>query len=151
MVSNALIHFFFIFFIIFVNLCYGKMPTIYYLQVIYYLFCTAVFSLAIGWLCSAIAPFAADISNIISIIIQLGFWITPIFWDPSALTDTAAFFMKMNPMYYICMGYRDCFVYDVPFYEHPVLMTYFWIVTIVIWLIGTRLYKKAKAHFDDVL
>lgn len=59
--------------------------------------------------------------------------------------------MKMNPMYYICMGYRDCFVYDVPFYEHPVLMTYFWIVTIVIWLIGTRLYKKAKAHFDDVL
>ena len=127
------------------------MPTIYYLQVIYYFFCAAAFSMSIGWLCSAITPFATDVSNIVSIIIQLGFWITPIFWDPSALTDVAAFLVKVNPMYYVCMGYRDCFVYDVPFYRHPLLMTYFWVVTIIIWIIGTKLYKKAKPHFDDVL
>lgn len=79
-ISNAFIHCFFIAFIIFVNFCYGKMPTIYYLQVIYYFFCAAAFSMSIGWLCSAITPFATDVSNIVSIIIQLGFWITPIFW-----------------------------------------------------------------------
>ena len=90
-ISNAFIHCFFIAFIIFVNFCYGKMPTIYYLQVIYYFFCAAAFSMSIGWLCSAITPFATDVSNIVSIIIQLGFWITPIFWDPSALTDAVSY------------------------------------------------------------
>lgn len=149
--SNAFIHCFFIVFIIFVNLCYGKMPNIYYLQVFYYFFCAAMFSMAIGWLCSAITPFATDVSNIVSIIIQLGFWITPIFWDPSALNSTAAMLVKINPMYYICMGYRDCFVYNVPFYMHPLLMIYFWMITIALWMIGSKLYKKAKPHFDDVL
>ena len=150
-ISNALIHCFFILFIVFVNLCYGKMPTIYYLQVAYYFFCAIAFSMAVGWLCSAIAPFVADVSNVISIIIQLGFWVTPIFWDPSALTDIAALLVKINPMYYVCMGYRDCFVYDLAFFLHPVQSVYFWFVTIVIWILGTKMFNRAKPHFDDVL
>lgn len=150
-ISNGIIHIFFIGFIIFVNLCYGKMPTLYYFQVFYYFFCAAILSLSFGWLCSAIAPFAPDITNIVAIIIQVGFWVTPIFWDPSALTSIAKFLLKLNPMYYVCMGYRDCFVYGIPFYAHPNQTIYFWIVTVSIWLIGTRLYKKSQMHFVDML
>ncbi len=150
-VSNSFVHVFFMFFIIFVNFCYGKMPTIFYLQVFYYYFCAAALALAFGWFFSAFAPFATDITNVVAIILQIGFWITPIFWDPSSLTDTAMFILKLNPMYYVCMGYRDCFVYNMPFYKHPLLACYFWFITISIWFIGTRLYKKSKKHFVDVL
>lgn len=150
-ISNSMIHLFFILFIIFVNFCYGKMPTIYYLQVFYYFFCAAAFSLALGWLFSAIAPFAADIANIVAIVIQVGFWVTPIFWDPSSLTETAQILLKLNPMYYVCMGYRDCFVYNQPVYAHPMLTLYFWLVTLIIWKIGVKIYKKSKDYFVDVL
>lgn len=150
-ISNALIHLFFIVFIVFVNLCYGRFPSIYYLQVFYYFLCTMAFAMAIGWLTSAVAPFATDISNIVAVVIQTGFWITPIFWDASNLTEVAAFLIKINPMYYVCMGYRDCFVYNVAFWEHPGTTIYFWTITIIIWCLGTRVYKKSKSQFDDVL
>lgn len=149
--SNALIHLFFIAFIVFVNLCYGRMPNIYYLQVIYYAICCMAISMAIGWLTSAVTPFTNDIANVVSIIIQTGFWVTPIFWDPSQLTDAAQFLIHLNPIYYICTGYRDSFIYQIPFYKHGISTLYFWGVTALIWLIGSRTFSKAKRHFDDVL
>lgn len=150
-VSNTLIHLFFIAFIIFVNLCYGRLPNLYYLQVIYYAVCCMAISLAIGLLTSAVTPFTSDVANIVSIIIQTGFWGTPIFWDPSQLTKGAQMLIRLNPIYYICNGYRDCFVYQIPFYAHRVNTLYFWGITIVLWLIGSRTFNKAKQHFDDVL
>ncbi len=149
--SNAIIHVFFIVFIVFVNMCYRQAFNIYYFQCIYYFVCVAIFSLSIGYLCAGLSPYAPDVANVITIIIQLGFWITPIFWDPSALTDTASLLLKINPMYYICMGYRDCFVYHTPFYYHPKLTIWFWFITILLWWLGTRIYMKAKINFDDVL
>ena len=107
--------------------------------------------MSIGLLCSAIAPFATDITNIVSVVIQVGFWVTPIFWDPSSLRDTAQVLLKLNPMYYVCTGYRDCFVYGIGIFSHPLQMAYFWGVTIIIWVLGARVYKKSKVHFDDVL
>lgn len=150
-ISNGIIHIFFIGFIIFVNLCYGKLPTVYYLQVIYYFACAAFLSMSLGWFFAAINPFITDISNIVAIIIQIGFWVTPLFWDPSSLTGTAQIMLKLNPMYYVCMGYRDCFVYNTPVYMHPVLTLYFWTLTIIIWNVGVHLYNKSKVHFVDVL
>lgn len=149
--SSAVVHLFFIVFIVFVNICYGKLPSLYYLQVIYYFFCAFMLALALSWLFGAITPFATDVANLVSIIIQLGFWVTPIFWDPSSLTETASFLLKLNPMYYVCMGYRDTFVYGVPFYSHYNLTIYFWGVVIVLFIIGTKLFKKSRPHFDDVL
>lgn len=150
-VSNAMIHVFFVLFIVFVNLCYGRYPNIFYLQVLYYFFCACALSLALGYLFAAIAPFISDISNIVSIILQIGFWITPLFWDPSNLTETAKFILRLNPVYYVCMGYRDCFVYKVSFWNHAYLSLYFWMFTILVWFIAVRTFKKAKNQFDDVL
>ena len=149
--SSALIHLFFIAFIMFVNLCYGLFPTVYYLQVIYYFFCAFMLALALSWLFGAITPFVTDVANLVAIIIQVGFWVTPIFWDPSNMTEISAFILKLNPMYYVCMGYRDTFIYGKMFWEHQVLTVYFWIVVVVIMLLGIRVFQKSRPQFDDVL
>lgn len=150
-ISNAIIHCFFLVFIVIVNLCYGKMPSVYNLQAFYYFFCAAALALAIGWFCAGLAPFATDITNIVAILIQLGFWITPIFWDPSSLKDSVKLLLKLNPMYYVCMGYRDSFVYEKLFTEHMHQTLYFWTLTLILWAIGVRTYKKSMPHFADVL
>lgn len=149
--SNAIIHLFFMGFIVIVNLCYGRMPSLFYFQAFYYFFCAAAFALAVGLVCAAIAPFASDIMNIVAVVIQIGFWVTPIFWDPTNMVPFVKFLLKLNPMYYVCMGYRDSFIYGIPFFHHINLSVYFWVVTITIWLVGVRLFKKAKPHLDDVL
>lgn len=150
-ISNGIVHLFFILFIIFINMCYGRLPNLYYLQSGYYFFCAIVLATALGWFFSSIVPFVPDMSNVVNIIIQLGFWITPIFWDPTSLGDKAQMILKLNPVYYVCMGYRDCFVYYQPVYNHFFLTIYFWAFTIIVWILGVRLYNKSKIHFVDVL
>ena len=150
-ISAAIIHLFFLLFIIFINFCYGIMPNIYYLQSIYYFLCAFMLALSLSWLFGALTPFATDIANLVSIIIQVGFWITPIFWDPSSMKHIPGVLLKLNPIYYVCMGYRDSFIYDKPFYEQLSLTCYFWIIILVNLVIGTRLFKKSRPHLDDVL
>ncbi len=150
-VSAALIHFGFILFIMIVNFLYGIKMNVYYLQAVYYFFSMFVLMLGLGWLFASISVFLSDFSNIISIIIQTGFWATPIFWDPRNMEPVVQKILKFNPMYYITQGYRDSFVFGVGVWERPKITLYFWIVTIVIFVAGTYMYKKLRPQFDDVL
>lgn len=77
--SALIIHLFFILIIVTFFLLYGHYPTIYSLQVFYYLFCSVVLLLGLSWVTSALVIFFKDISQIISVVIQIGFWATPIF------------------------------------------------------------------------
>lgn len=149
--SAAFIHFGFIIFIIIVNLVYNRGFSLYYFQVIYYFICTFVLMMGLGWLFSSISVFLSDFTNIISIIIQTGFWATPIFWDPSNMAPVVQQVLKLNPMYYICQGYRDSFIYGIGVWERPQITLYYWGITAIILLLGIRMYRKLSPQFDDVL
>lgn len=150
-VSAAIIHMAFIVFIIIVNLIYGRIPTVYFLQMLYYFLCAFCLSASLGWLLSAIAVFVKDIANLVAVVLQIGFWMTPLFWDPSGMSPFVKSFLKVNPMYYVCMGYRESVVGDTLFWQHPVQMLYFWCLVIILFNCGSRLFTKLKPHFDDVL
>ena len=59
--------------------------------------------------------------------------------------------LKLNPFFYIVQGYRDSLINKVWFFEHFDLTLYFWIVTFVLFGIGTIIFKRLKVHFADVL
>ena len=59
--------------------------------------------------------------------------------------------IKFNPVYYIVTGYRDSMIAGNFFWERPTLTLYFWGVTIVLLLIGLKVFKKLRPHFSDVL
>ena len=48
-------------------------------------------------------------------------------------------------------GYRDSLINKVAIWEHPVLTLYFWGFTLIVFVLGTRLFKKLQVHFADVL
>ena len=123
----------------------------YYFQFVYYLFCMCILALGLGWAVSALNPFIRDIGQIVAVIIQIGFWATPIFWDISMMPPKIQIVLKLNPMFYIVQGYRDSFVYFVPFWKHPYQTLYFWVVTIAIFIMGALIFKKLKPQFPDVL
>jgi lipopolysaccharide transport system permease protein len=124
----------------------------FYFQAFYYLFCTAVLALGFAWLVSSLTVFIRDISKIVTVFIQIGFWGTPIFWDISIMDSPAIReALKLNPMYYVVRGYRESFIYFVPFWEHPEETLRFWGVTILILLLGAIVFHRLKPHFADVL
>ena len=129
-----------------------KMPfSIYYLQFLYYLFCLAIFALGLSLAFSAFNVFLRDVNQVVRVIIQIGFWATPVFWDINMMPSKLQMILQLNPVFYIVQGYRDSFIYFTPFWHHPYLTTYFWLVTAIVFCLGAFIFWKLKPQFADVL
>lgn len=152
-ISALYVHIFFVVFSLIVCACYGYYPSLYTLQLIYYSACNFMLVLGLVYATSAIVIFFRDLSQIIGIFLQVGIWMTPIMWDLTILADHPLLMklFKLNPMYYIVSGYRDSMLGHVWFTEHWGWTLYFWVVTIVLFGLGTVIFKRLKVHFADVL
>lgn len=149
-VSSLFVHLFFIFLAVIIFVLNGYGIRIGFLQFFYYLFCLICLILALSYLTSTIVVFFRDFNQIINVVLQIMIWLTPIMWNYKEFPDKWQFFFKINPMFYIVRGYRDCFIGGDFFWNYP-LSVYFWVFVIAIGLIGFSFYKKMKPHFPDVL
>jgi lipopolysaccharide transport system permease protein/teichoic acid transport system permease protein len=151
LVSSMFTHAAFIF-ILLILLVFQKVSFgIYALQFFYYLFCLSALALGIGWMVAALNVFIRDVGQIVAVIMQVGFWATPIFWDINIMSPKIQSILKLNPVFYIIQGYRDSFIYGVPFWERPRYTLYFWLVTVCCFLVGAMVFRKLKDQFADVL
>ena len=149
-ISAWIIHIGFIVFIVVINLIYGRMPTPYYLQMLYYCLCSFCLSASLGWMLSAVNIFLRDVANLVGLIIQIGFWMTPLFWSPEGMSPVVQFLLKFNPMYYVCMGYRESVISEIGFWQHPLQTAYFWAVVALIFCFGTGIFRRLRPQFVDV-
>lgn len=149
--SALFIHGFFIFFMLFMFLIYGYFPTVYLIQLVYYLFGACCLIVGIAFITSAVVVFFRDLGPMIGMLLQVLMWGTPIFWSFSAVPPQYHFLFYLNPMYYIIQGYRDALIHQVWFWERPGLTVYFWCFTLVLFIAGTTIFKRLKPHFADVL
>lgn len=150
-VSSLFIHLFFLVFIEYIFMLYGFLPSLYNLQIIYYLFCMLILVVALSYLTSAIVIFFRDLNQILAILLQFGVWLTPIMWQPSMFSSKMQYFFKFNPMYYITEGYRDSLFNNIWFWEKPKQTLLFWVICITFSFIGVTVFRKLKIHFPDVL
>ncbi len=150
--SALIIHSFFIVIIFIMSMLYGYSPDLHYLQVFYYLFAAIVLLLGLSWLTSSLIIFMRDIGQLVSMVLQFAFWLTPIFWSAKILPVKYANLIKLNPVYYLVEGYRESFIYKVWFWEgHYILSLYYWIVTGIIFVVGAVVFRRLRPHFADVL
>jgi lipopolysaccharide transport system permease protein len=149
--SNMVSHGAFMILLLVLLICNGMEFSIYYLQVFYYLICMIALSGGIGWFVSSINVYARDVGQLVPVIVQVGFWVTPIFWDISMMPQRVQYWLKLNPFYYIVQGYRDSFINFVPFWDHFYYTVYFWTFTVLALLAGGWVFRKLKPQFADVL
>ena len=151
LVGSLITHAIFIALLIALILLYNFPVSVFWLQGLYYFFAMGVLALGISWITSSVNIFARDTSQIVGVILQFGFWATPIFWDLSMLPRSIQPILKLNPMYYIVQGYRDSFIYSVPFWQHWQMTLYYWGFTGVAFVIGAVIFLRLRPHFADVL
>ena len=134
---------------------YGFYPSVYTLQVIYYSFEMMCLCIGIVYATSAMTVFFRDLTQLINILLQVLMWMTPIMWNMDAMQNRISpivlTILKMNPMYYIVSGYRDSVINHICFWTRPETTLYFWGVTVVLFMIGSVIFKKLQVHFADVL
>jgi len=152
-ISALFVHVFFTIFTIFLCSLYGYWPSIYTLQIFYYVICVFVFTLGLAYATSAIVIFFRDLTQIIGIALQVGIWLTPIMWKIEQMENHPVVLniIKLNPLYYVVTGYRDAILDKIWFWERWQLGLYFWGITIMLFAGGALIFKRLKVHFADVL
>ena len=150
-ISALVVHIFFVGVLFVMFAIYGYPPTIYNLQIIYYFFAMICLVLGLSWLTSSLTVFLRDVGQLVGMLLQFGFWGTPIFWNIKMIPEQLQFLLKLNPAYYVVEGYRQSFIYQEWFWEHLHLTAYYWLVTATVMFIGAWCFKKLRPHFADVL
>lgn len=153
-VTSALFaHLFFTVFGLIIFAIYGFLPDAYTIQIIYYMICMFALVTVLVYTTSAVVIFFRDLSQIVNIALQIGIWATPIMWNFDALNINPVLkaVFKLNPMFYVVQGYRDCLINKVAFWEHGVMTLYFWGFVVVFFVIGMTVFNRLKVHFADVL
>ena len=110
--------------------------------------------LGLSYMTSSVVIFFRDLSQMISIALQIGVWLTPIMWvaeDKLVSYPWLHRLLKLNPVYYVVTGFRDALIYKHWFWERPLWTLYFWCFTIGALLLGSTVFRRLRVHFADVL
>ena len=121
------------------------------IQVVYFMFCGLCFLISFSLIVSAITVLLKDFQKILSSIIRLLFYISPIVWSPDSLPEKFSFVFKLNPLYYVIEGYRESLLYNYGLWYHGKQMVYFWTVSILMFLYGCYVHIKLRKHFIDLI
>ena len=129
----------------------GYAPSFYTLQIFYYTLAMCLLLLGLGWITSSTSIFVKDVSKVVGILVQFGFWLTPLFWNIQMIPNEYHWIVKLNPIYYIVTGYRDSIVSQIPFWARTEETIYFWSVTLFFLWVGISVYRKLRPHFAEVI
>ena len=122
----------------------------YWLQILYYDFAGFMLLLGLGSVTAPLVAVSKDFGRFLDTVLIFLFWMTPIFWNVEN-AGSLAFLVKLNPFHYIVQGYRDSIFYSTGFWEHPLYSLYFWIVVLLLFVLGNYLYKRMKPVFLDIM
>ena len=152
--AAAFVHLLFLAVVIVVLPFNGVPVSWYWLQTLYYMAALILLVQGLSWITASLNVFSRDVAYGVQMLLQLGFWISPVFWEFDMIPDrlrALATLLKLNPFVYIVQGYRHSLVEQIPFWADWRLMLYFWCFTLFVWLAGYCLFKKLKPQFADVL
>jgi ABC-type polysaccharide/polyol phosphate export permease len=120
------------------------------LLLIYGMVCLATMLTGLFWIIMSIAPFAKDVKNIVAVVLQVGFWVSPIFWSGNHFVGGVGAAVQVNPFYYPLEIYRASFTgeYDVILSSAAAV---FWAMCALFLYFGNRTYSRARRQFGDVI
>ena len=132
--------------------CLGHYPDIHWLALVYYMVCAIVFGIALSLTTSVLTMLARDVRLFVNSIMRLLMYLTPMFWNINSLSSAKIrFIIKLNPIFYLVSGYRDCFFYHegILFYWKQMLV--FWCWTLVLFFIGSAIMYRFRNKFIDLV
>ena len=124
-------------------------PAVFYLVIPFFYMILLVSG--IGYITSAFFVFFKDLIQIVGIVLQVVFWLTPIVWDFNIMPEAVRHVLTFNPLYYIVTCYRTALIgKELP--KVGVWMTvYYWAIALLLFIIGRTVFMRLKRHFADVL
>lgn len=135
----------------------GITPSIYNIQIFFYLPLMFIFFLVLSWSTAPMSAFSRDFENMIISVMSGIFWLSGIIYDsyliaanPSNLTFLR-YFMMLNPINFFANGYRNCFLYHRWFWEYRTELIIFLLELVFLIGLGIFNYNRLRKRLPDVL
>ncbi len=135
-----------------IYMIFGHMPTVYYLQLPFYMLLMFMFFTAWGLFAGMLAAVSRDFLNLVKSLTQALFWLSGILYDVSRIDVVwIKKLMLFNPVTIIVNGYRNVFINKAWFWEdwHPLVN--FAIVYAVMLMIAVWTFNRLKKEIPDIL
>ena len=149
-IGSALVNFLMLFIMMYVVFGFlGHLPfhALYWLPILIVL--TAALAGGIGLFFGVLNVFIRDIGQVMSIVLQFWFWLTPIVYMSSIIPVKYHPLLMLNPMTGVTMGYQNVLLYDkAPDLSILIYPTIFATVFLVLAMV---IFKKASEEMTDVL
>lgn len=149
--SSFINHLFFMVILFYALLAYGYLPAWSYMQIIYYIGCLLVFTLAVGRITAILNVLFRDVSNLVSVVLQFGVWTIPVLWKTEMFHSQIINMLKLNPLFYVVEGYRNALLYGNGLGSQGAYSIYFWAITGLLLWVGKVLLAKLQGQFSDLL
>lgn len=133
-------------------LCFGITPSIYNIQIFYYVPLMYMCFLFLSWITAPLAAISKDFQNLVRTIITAIFWLSGIIWNPYELGDKVLQSIVLaTPVTYFANGFRNTFIFERWFFEtgYETLACLGWVVVFAI--MGTFTYNRLRKIIPDLL
>ncbi|MCX8031513.1 MAG: ABC transporter permease, partial [Thermodesulfovibrionales bacterium] len=97
----------------------------------------------------SIAVFFRDITQVIGMILNFFFFLTPIVYPASVIPENVRWLYHINPFYFLVEIYRNLLVKGI--FPEPALFIYPTIFSLIIFMVGYFIFFKTKKAFVDIL
>jgi lipopolysaccharide transport system permease protein len=114
-----------------------------------YMFFVGLLAVGVGWLVSSLQVYLRDTAQVLSVVMTLWFWFTPIMIAEAQVPARFRVLINWNPMSWVVRAYRERLLSSrwPPFEELAVLAAY----SITVFIAGGLIFRHLKRGFADVL
>jgi lipopolysaccharide transport system permease protein len=107
-----------------------------------------LFTAGLAWFLSALGLFVRDLGQVITYVVTLWFFLTPICYSEAAMRKAAPVLVN-NPIYLLVRAYRNVLLDGHA--PDPRSLAIFWALAIVVFLAGHAWFYKLRKWFADVI
>lgn len=127
---------------------YGYYPSIHHIMIPIIVIIVLLFSVGVGLIVASVALYRQDIVQLLPSIIQLGMFVTPIFFSPSIIPEKVQWIITINPVAHCVQMLRGAvFEATWPGLEQLSITL---CATLAVWLIGFPMFKRTTRYLADV-
>ncbi len=110
---------------------------------------TLALSLGIGIVIGVINVFVRDLGQVVPILLQALFWMTPVVYMLDILPERYRSVFELNPLYPLVASYQNVLVFDRPPLFMPLCALA--LVSLALLALGLFIFRRASAEMVDVL
>jgi lipopolysaccharide transport system permease protein len=114
-----------------------------------YMFLLGLFAVGVGWIVSSLHVFLRDTAQMVSVLLILWFWLTPIFITEDQVPARLRFLLTGNPLSYLVKAYRQLVLDSrAPSLEDLGVVA---VYAVAAFVAGGLFFRHMKRGFADVL